>query len=98
MKRLSIKNAALFLVGAALLFTGCAKQEKDSEKGNNSQTSEYVTRAEFEAYKKATAETLQLMQEAIDGKLDRASFQNAIKQIEDALADVSLRVRNLEDQ
>jgi len=60
-----------------------------------------VTKAEFEAYKEATSQTLSQLQEAISepesAKLNKSAFEMSRQQISDALSDLSLRLRVLED-
>jgi hypothetical protein len=60
-----------------------------------------VTKAEFEAYKEAASQTLSQLQEAISepesAKLNKSAFEMSRQQISDALSDLSLRLRVLED-
>ena len=65
MKRIISKLAVLLLAGAALIATGCSKAKNEDGKDGQDE-SEYITRAEFNEYKKETAATVKTMVDAIN--------------------------------
>lgn len=75
--------AVLLIVGTALMSTGCTKARAESPSG------ETITREEFQQYKEATAETLRLMQDAIQElastKVDKAEYNEKMAEIDAAL-------------
>ena len=75
--------AVLLLAGTALMSTGCTKARAKSPSG------ETITREEFQQYKEATAETVRLMQDAIQElistKVDKDEYNEKMAQIDAAL-------------
>ena len=63
MKRVFTKLTVLLLAGAALLFTGCSKD--NTEKPAVTPSGEYVTKAEFEAMKSSYEEDVRRLSKAI---------------------------------
>ena len=86
-KKMALKQATmlavLLLAGTALMSTGCTKARAESPSG------ETITREEFQQYKEATAETVRLMQDAIQElastKVDKDEYNEKMAQIDAAL-------------
>ena len=85
MKRVFTKLTVLLLAGAALLFTGCSKD--NTEKPAVTPSGEYVTKAEFEAMKSSYEKDIQNLGKTI---ADLETVLNG------RIAALDLRVTNLE--